>query len=100
VLRDPNLSSGRSTERWFGTDAFTLPAAFTFGNSGRNIVYAPDYSGVDFSIQKETSLTERVRLKFRVDAFNMFNHPNFDAPYRIALLAKVAWPMMGASGRP
>jgi hypothetical protein len=84
VLRDPNLSSGRSPERWFDTAAFTLPAAFTFGNAGRNIVYSPGYSGVDFSIQKETNLTERARLKFRVEAFNLFNHPNFDAPNRIA----------------
>jgi hypothetical protein len=84
VLRNPNLSSDRSLERWFDTEAFTLPTAFTFGNAGRNIVYAPGYSGVDFSLQKETSLTERVRLKFRVEAFNLFNHPNFDAPNRIA----------------
>jgi Carboxypeptidase regulatory-like domain len=84
VLRNPNLSGGRSPERWFDTAAFRLPAAFTFGNAGRNIVYGPAYSGVDFSLQKETSLTERVRLKFRVEAFNLFNHPNFDAPNRIA----------------
>jgi Carboxypeptidase regulatory-like domain/TonB dependent receptor len=84
VLRNPNLSSGRSPERWFDTAAFVLPAAFTFGNAGRNIVYAPGYSGMDFSLQKETSLTERVRLKFRVEAFNLFNHPNFDVPNRTA----------------
>jgi hypothetical protein len=83
-LRDPNLSGGRSPERWFDTSAFILPAAFTLGNAGRNIVYAPGYSGVDFSLQKETGLTERVRLKFRVEAFNLFNHPNFDVPNRIA----------------
>jgi hypothetical protein len=36
------------------------------------------------SSQKDTGLTERARLKFRVEAFNLFNHPNFDAPNRIA----------------
>lgn len=84
VLRDPNLSSGRTPERWFDTSAFSLPDAFTFGNAGRNIVFAPGYSDVDFSVQKDTSLTESVRLKFRVEAFNLFNHPNFDVPNRIA----------------
>ena len=84
LLRDPNLSSGRSPERWFDTSAFTLPAAFTFGNAGRNIVFAPGYSDVDFSLQKDTNLTEAVRLKFRVETFNLFNHPNFDVPNRIA----------------
>ncbi|HEX5082241.1 MAG TPA: TonB-dependent receptor [Blastocatellia bacterium] len=84
VLRNPNLSGGRSPELWFDTAAFILPAAFTFGNAGRNIVYAPGYSDVDFSLQKETGLTERARLKFRVEAFNLFNHPNFDAPNRTA----------------
>ncbi len=84
VTRNPNLSGGRSPERWFDTDAFTLPPAFSFGNAGRNIVYAPGYSAVDLSLQKEIGLTERARLKFRVEAFNLFNHPNFDAPNRIA----------------
>jgi carboxypeptidase family protein len=84
VLRNPNLNGGQSPERWFDTTAFTLPDAFTFGNAGRNIVYAPGHSGVDFSLQKLTSLTERVGLKFRIEAFNLFNHPNFDVPSRIA----------------
>lgn len=84
VLRNPNLSSGRTPERWFDTSAFTLPDPFTFGNAGRNIIFAPGYSDVDFSIQKDTSLTEKVRLKFRAEAFNLFNHPNFDVPNRVA----------------
>ncbi len=84
LLRNPNLSSGRSPERWFDTSAFALPAAFTFGNAGRNIVFAPGYSDVDFSLQKDMNLTETVRLKFRVETFNLFNHPNFDVPNRIA----------------
>lgn len=84
LLRDPNLSSGRTPERWFDTSAFSLPDAFTFGSAGRNLVFAPGYSDVDFSIQKTTSLTESVRLKFRAEAFNLFNHPNFDVPNRIA----------------
>jgi hypothetical protein len=84
LLRDPNLSSGKTPERWFDTSAFALPAAFTFGNAGRNIVYAPGYSDVDFSLQKDFGVTEWVRMKFRAEAFNLFNHPNFDVPNRTA----------------
>ncbi|MGH9799969.1 MAG: hypothetical protein ACRD82_06355, partial [Blastocatellia bacterium] len=84
LLRDPNLRHGRTPERWFDTSAFELPAPFTFGSGGRNTVFAPGYSSVDFALQKDFSLIERMRLKFRAEAFNLFNHPNFDEPNRIA----------------
>jgi hypothetical protein len=84
VSHDPNLGSGRTPERWFDTSAFTLPQPFTFGNAGRNTVLGPGYSDVDFSIQKQTRLTEALKLRFRAEAFNLFNHPNFDTPNRIA----------------
>jgi hypothetical protein len=84
LLRDPNLSSGQTPVRWFDTSAFALPAPFTFGNARRNIVLGPGYSDVDFSIQQDTRINETVKLKFRAEAFNLFNHPNFDTPNRIA----------------
>lgn len=84
VLRDPNLDEGRTPERWFDTSAFVLPAQFTFGNAGRNIVFAPGYNDVDFAVQKQIGLRENLRLKFRAEAFNLLNHPNLDEPNRIA----------------
>lgn len=84
LLRDPNLDSGRTPERWFDTSAFELPAQFTFGNAGRNITYAPGYSNVDFALQKDLPLSETLRLKFRAEAFNLLNRTNFDEPNRIA----------------
>ena len=51
-----------------------------FGPTGRNIFRAPFQSRFDFSIVKNFTLTERWRLKFQADAFNIFNHPSFDAP--------------------
>lgn len=51
-----------------------------FGNNGRNIFRAPFQTRFDFSIFKNFKLTERFRLKFEADAFNLFNHANFDAP--------------------
>ncbi|PYP88398.1 MAG: hypothetical protein DMF61_07345 [Blastocatellia bacterium AA13] len=84
LLRDPNLSSGKSPEAWFDTSAFSLPDQFSFGNAGRNIVFAPGFTNMDLSLQKETRLHEALKLKLRAEVFNVFNHPNFDVPNRIA----------------
>jgi hypothetical protein len=51
-----------------------------FGDNGRNIFRSPFQTRFDFSIFKNFKLTERFNLKFEADAFNIFNHPNFDAP--------------------
>jgi hypothetical protein len=51
-----------------------------YGTSGRNIFRGPFQVRFDMSLAKEFSLTERFRLRFEADAFNMFNHPDFDTP--------------------
>ncbi len=51
-----------------------------YGNSGRNLFRGPFQVRFDMSLAKEFALTERFRLRFNLDVFNMFNHPDFDAP--------------------
>ena len=51
-----------------------------FGNLGRNAFVGPHYRNFDFSLVKNNSLTERVKVQIRVDIFNVFNHPNFANP--------------------
>lgn len=51
-----------------------------YGNTGRNTFRAPFQVRFDMSLAKEFSLSERFKLRFEVDAFNIFNHPDFDAP--------------------
>jgi hypothetical protein len=51
-----------------------------FGNVGRNIFRGPFQTRFDFSLNKETKLTERFALKFTTQFFNIFNHPSFDTP--------------------
>ncbi len=51
-----------------------------FGPSSRNIFLGPFQSRVDMSLFKNFKITERFRLKFDVQAFNIFNHPSFDTP--------------------
>jgi hypothetical protein len=51
-----------------------------YGTSGRNLFRAPFQVRFDMSLAKEFPIKERFRLRFDADAFNMFNHPDFDAP--------------------
>ena len=51
-----------------------------FSSGGRNIFRGPFQARVDFSVLKETRLTERFTLKYEADFFNLFNHTSFDTP--------------------
>jgi len=65
---------------WFNPTAYGLPAPAAFGNAGRNSLPGPDYKDFDLSLIKNTAITERVDLQFRVECFNLLNHPNFAVP--------------------
>jgi hypothetical protein len=82
VSGDPNAGPKTATQ-WFNTAAFSLPAAFTFGNNPRNSVLGPGYVDLDTSLQKQWKLREAMDLQFRVDVYNLLNHPNFNLPGRI-----------------
>jgi hypothetical protein len=74
--------SERTLERWFDTSVFSQPEPFTFGNTGRTLpdVREPGLVNFDFSAIKDFLLTERARLQFRAEAFNIFNTPQFGRP--------------------
>ena len=57
---------------------YTGPVGFNIGS--RNNLRGPKYFDMDMGLGKNFPITERVRLTFRADAFNVFNHPNFDLP--------------------
>ena len=79
LVGDPKLSNP-TPERWFNTDEFASPAQFTFGTAGRNIVRTDASQNVDLSLFREDQITERLRLQFRAEFFNAFNHPSFGIP--------------------
>jgi hypothetical protein len=54
--------------------------ASIYGSSGRNLFRAPFQVRFDMSLAKEFPIKERFQLRFELDAFNIFNHPDFDAP--------------------
>lgn len=82
-------SDQRTIQRWFDTSAFVAPPAFTYGNSGINILRGPGFGSVDFATHKNFRLwNETSRLQFRAEAFNAFNRANFALPeFRIGVPA-------------
>jgi hypothetical protein len=81
--------SKRTLGAWFNTAAFAVPAAGTWGNSGRNILEGPGTKSVDFSIFKDTHLTESKVLQLRAEAFNLANTPQFNNPAATANTAAI-----------
>ena len=74
---DPYTHSGDRWS-WLNSACFFAPQPGSIGTeSGVNWLYAPGVINFDMSLQKEFRPTERLHLRFRVDAFNVFNHPNF-----------------------
>jgi len=67
---------------WFNPSCFTAPPAATFGNLGRTLtsVRTAGIANYDFSLFKNTNLTERVQLSFRTEIFNIFNRVQFGPP--------------------
>jgi hypothetical protein len=60
--------------------AFTLPAAFTYGVAGRNLLRGPDLVTLDLSIFKNFPIRERATFQLRGEFFNALNHPSFSNP--------------------
>jgi hypothetical protein len=63
-----------------GSAASCIPGTQHFGSLGRNALVGPGYANFDLSLFKTTRLGEQVRLQFRAEVFNLFNHPNFSSP--------------------
>ena len=66
-----------STGACTGSDT---PANCQFGDLGRNVLRGPEFTWSDFYITKWFALSERVKLRFDGQFFNLFNHPNFGLP--------------------
>jgi hypothetical protein len=79
VLRNASLAQPNA-DRWFDTTAFAVPAFGSFGNAGRNILTGPGYRNINVSVIKTTDLSERARVQFRAEAFNVLNRVNLDLP--------------------
>ncbi len=87
-----NGPSPANTVPFLNFNAFSLPQAAVkpangkpgipgaFGNAPNGDFYGPHFTQIDLSVIKDTSLFENMKLQFRGEIFNVFNHPNFDSP--------------------
>jgi hypothetical protein len=98
LIGNPNVSNP-SVNNWFNTctvlqgggtfptgctnPAWAVPTPGTFGNAGRNILWAPGIEDVDLSLSKNFRIPfwhEAANLQIRIDAMDALNHPNFAVP--------------------
>lgn len=63
---------------WINVASFTQNAIGTFGNMGRNSLRRPSKMNANLSLFRDFPIVERLTGQFRVEAFNVLNHPNFD----------------------
>jgi outer membrane receptor protein involved in Fe transport len=82
-LEKPNrLCSGKTDasgpdDIWIDINCFTHAPAGVFGNSGTGILHGPGYWNLDLGLTKDFHLSEQRFATFKIEAFNVFNHPNF-----------------------
>ena len=77
-----------TVNQWFNPNAFrltscinaALPETCHYGNSGTGILEGPGFKNVDFSLFKNFRITEKVKLQFRAEMYNLFNTPQFARP--------------------
>jgi hypothetical protein len=73
-------SGGRNPQQWFDTSAVTNPTPGTAGTLGLQTNNRPGQRNVDFSLFKDLSFTERFRMQFRAEFFNLANTPQWGQP--------------------
>jgi hypothetical protein len=77
----------KTITNWVNRSAFAAPTAngtvapgYAYGNSSYNLLWGPSYQNWDMNLEKTTMWREKINLQLRMDAFNVFNHPNFANP--------------------
>jgi hypothetical protein len=71
--------SERTFSRNFRTDVFRVPERGTIGNAAKNLIRGPGINNWDIAVFKNFPIREAMRLQFRVEFYNTFNHTQFSA---------------------
>ena len=83
------VDNNRGVDNYFNPSAFKVPgttrsatgaAIQLLGDSARRVVRGPGSVNFDFSLFKETRVTERKSVQFRAEFFNLTNTPTFFLP--------------------
>jgi hypothetical protein len=75
AVNSPCLSTSQ-----FAPSAGLTGAPSGFGTSGRNTIYGPRFFDVDIALTKSVALGEHLKFTYGAQAYNAFNHANFDQP--------------------
>ena len=76
-----NLPRGsRGVDRWFDASCFVAQAPFSFGNSGRRVLYYPGVANLDLTLTKMVRIKEGRSMELRADAFNFTNSTHLQFP--------------------
>jgi hypothetical protein len=77
-----SISYPKTAAAWFNTAAFSAPACLTgpdcYGNLGFDAIRGPGRNNFDVALLKNFAFTERFRMEFRAEAFNLWNHTQFE----------------------
>jgi hypothetical protein len=79
LVGDPNVSNPTTTQ-WYNPKAFAVAANYTFGSAPRNFLRGDGLFNLDASIFRNFAITEKTRLQFRFEAFNITNTPTWGLP--------------------
>jgi len=82
---DQAPAGGRTPNQWFDINAYKVAAPLTGGNLGLQALTGPPTRTLDFSVFKDFNVTERWKLQFRSEAFNLANTPVFSLPNSITV---------------
>jgi hypothetical protein len=79
VVPGANCTTGAHDDQIFNPGAFTLNGfqIGSLGNTPRGFCHGPQYVNTDFAVYKNWNVAEKLRIQFRLEAFNFFNTPNF-----------------------
>ena len=82
-------------DQWFNPRAFLMPTPDTFGDVSRGALIGPGLVDIDTSFFKKFTVTERVSVQLRAEAFNILNHANFFYPNAIVFQGSSYSPTAG-----
>ena len=80
-------STAQRVAQYFNPAAFSAPAFGYVGNAGRDSLIGPGFADWDLSLLKSTAISERTRLQFRAEFFNIVNHTNLQLPNEVVYSA-------------
>jgi outer membrane receptor protein involved in Fe transport len=88
IVCDPRVPSGCPAGAWVASPVAVVAGknVFHFGNLGRNALTGPGFNNVDFSVIKNTKVSEWLKVQFRAEFFDILNHANFGNPNTTAVI--------------